>query len=123
MRAIYKRAIAMLLSLAALVGMLPLQVFASGSSGTTIGDGAGSGNASTSSLYTWDSDKIGLRISVVNNSGEVVTTNINALDVVWSSVPSNSMKFDGNKFQESYTGGYTPRLTNTEVDNLVLCKF
>ena len=114
--------VSILLLLSMITGLLPIQVFGAGTSASFSGSNDGKSSASTSSYYSWiASEYKGLRFSVVDNDGNIVTTKYDTVDVIWGDIPSGADEFYDNKFTELYNTppDYWIQFKNTDIDAAV----
>lgn len=116
----FTRLMAFFLALALMLGLIP-PAHADTSDANFLGTGSGQSPTATNPAYTWYSNKIGLRVSVVDVDGNVMTKNFNAIDIRWSEPSKSTESYLATKFQGIYDDSLKKTLfmSNTEVDKLV----
>lgn len=116
----FKRPLAFFLALALTLSLIPL-AHADTSDANFLGTGSGQSPTATNPAYTWYSNKIGLRVSVVDVDGNVMTKNFNALDIRWSDPMAGTERYSATKFQGIYDDSLKNNLimSNTDIDSRV----
>ncbi len=95
-----KRITSLFLAIITTLSLLPTSVFAD-SSGTGVGNGDSDHDIVNKAFYTWNDPYLGLRFSVVNNYGELVTLFYDTVDVDASKPTTNWKPQLSNKFNKN----------------------
>lgn len=103
----FTRSLSFILTLLMILGMFPTTAFAANTDEGYVGGGTGDENFTDSSTWraNWNSNQIGVRVSIVNHDGENMLINRETgkpyvVDLLFSQPPGNTLYMSGNKFQD-----------------------